>query len=77
MPLKKILTETRVNAYYPNPEGGYDLVSSSVMDKLIHIKEGAKMLVTGFDKFFFVNELKTISSDKKITYLYNLYPLKE
>ena len=75
MSLKKIL-ETRLNAYYPNPEGGYSFVSSRVAKKRLSIKEGARVNVSGYDEFFIVSPVKIISVEDKTTYLYDLYPAK-
>jgi len=75
MSLKQILkSETRLNAYYPDPEGGNVLVNSRLIKKMLIIKEGARVNVSGYDEFFIANPVKIISIKDKTTYLYNLYP---
>jgi hypothetical protein len=77
MELRKILNseETRLNLYYPNPEGGNTLVATYIQEKKCDHKEGEEMEFREYGTFV-VRNRTIIPSREKMTYMYDAY-LKE
>jgi hypothetical protein len=67
-------TETRFNFFYPNPEGGYRLDDSQLEKGLSFFSEGSLVKLEGKGELV-VRKKARIDSGKKITYVYDLYPV--
>jgi hypothetical protein len=66
--------ETRFNFYYPDPEGGYRLDDGWLEKGLAFFSEGSLIELEGKGELVVRKKTRT-DSGKKVTYVYDLYPV--